>query len=69
MKHTIDSAYGKQLYSQRIGTVEPVFGNLRHNKLLMRLKKLRRREQANTQWQLYRLEHNREKLGNSAWRR
>jgi len=31
MRKAIDSPKGRQLYSQRIGTVEPVFANLRHN--------------------------------------
>ena len=34
MRQAIDSPRGRQLYSQRIGTVEPVFGNIRHNKRL-----------------------------------
>ena len=34
MKCAIDSARSRRLYSQRIGTVEPVFVNLRHNKRL-----------------------------------
>ena len=36
MRQAIDSPRGRQLYSQRIGTVEPVFANLRHNKRLDR---------------------------------
>lgn len=36
MKRAIDSPRGRQLYSQRVGTVEPVFGNIRHNKRLGR---------------------------------
>ena len=36
MKQAIYTAGGRALYSQRIGTVEPVFGNLRHNKALNR---------------------------------
>ena len=36
MKRAIDSPQGRALYSQRIGTVEPVFGNLRHNEGLDR---------------------------------
>ncbi len=67
MKWAIDSAHGRQLYSQRIGTVEPVFGNLRHNKRLTRLN-LRGRAKVNTQWHLYCMVHNIEKLANSGWR-
>ena len=68
MKCAIDSARGRYLYSQRIGTVEPVFGNLRHNKRLTRLN-LRGREKVNAQWHLYCMVHNIEKLANSGWKR
>ncbi len=61
MKRAIDSSRGRQLYSQRIGTVEPVFANLRHNKRLSRFT-LRGKAKVNTQWQLYCLVHNIEKL-------
>ena len=36
MKQAIDSARGRQLYGGRFATVEPVFGNIRHNKRLNR---------------------------------
>ena len=36
MKHRVDCAYGKQVYGHRMSTVEPVFGNLEHNKGLKR---------------------------------
>ena len=61
MRRAIDSPRGRQLYSQRIGTVEPVFGNLRHNKRLTRLSH-RGRTKVNTQWSLYCMVHNIEKL-------
>ncbi|MBN1009330.1 transposase, partial [Amphritea pacifica] len=32
MKEKIDSPMGRHIYSQRLGTVEPVFGNLESNK-------------------------------------
>ncbi len=48
MRRAIDSPRGRQLYSQRIGTVEPVFGNIRHNKRLTRLNH-RGRDKVNTQ--------------------
>ena len=53
MKRAIDTERGRRLYSQRIGTVEPVFGNLRHNQRLARLN-LRGREKVNAQWYGYR---------------
>jgi hypothetical protein len=61
MRRAIDSPRGRQLYSQRVGTVEPVFANLRHNK---RLTRLNHRGQTNvrTQWSLYCMVHNIEKL-------
>ncbi|WP_310313718.1 transposase [Hydrogenophaga palleronii] len=52
---------GRQLCSQRIGTVEPVFGNIRHNKRLTRLNH-RGQVKVNTQWHLYCMVHNIEKL-------
>lgn len=61
MKRLIDSAEGRRLYSQRIATVEPVFGNLRHNKRLNRFT-LRGQRKVGTQWRLYCLVHNIEKL-------
>ena len=61
MRQAIDSPKGRQLYSQRIGTVEPVFGNIRHNKRLTRLNH-RGRTKVNTQWNLYCMVHNIEKL-------
>ncbi len=67
MRRAIDSDKGRELYSQRIGTVEPVFGNIRHNKKLCRFN-LRGRDKVNIQWHLYCMVHNIEKLANSGWR-
>ena len=61
MRQAIDSARGRQLYSQRIGTVEPVFGNIRYNKRMSRLNH-RGHSKVNTQWNLYCMVHNIEKL-------
>ena len=61
MRQAIDSPRGRQLYSQRFGTVEPVFANIRHNKRLTRLNH-RGRTKVNTQWNLYCMVHNIEKL-------
>jgi Transposase DDE domain len=57
MRQAIDSPIGRGLYSKRVGAVEPVFGNLRHNKQLNRFT-LRGRGKVNTQRQLYCLVHN-----------
>jgi len=61
MKQAIDSPQGRLLFGQRLGTVEPVFGNLRHNKQLNRFT-LRGQKKVDTQWKLYCLVHNIEKL-------
>jgi transposase len=66
MRVAIDSPRGKQLYSQRIGTVEPVFANIRHNKRLTRFNH-RGREKVNTQWNLYCMVHNIEKLAKTGY--
>jgi len=68
MKAAIDSARGRALYGRRIATVEPVFANLRHNKRLDRFT-LRSRAKVNTQWRLYCLVHNIEKLAHHGYAR
>jgi len=64
MRQAIDSIQGRRLYSQRIGTVEPVFGNIRHNKRLSRFNH-RGIAKVYTQWNLYCMVHNIEKLANT----
>ncbi|OHC07557.1 MAG: transposase [Planctomycetes bacterium RIFOXYD2_FULL_41_16] len=61
MKRAIDSDRGRALYGGRFATVEPVFGNLRHNKGLDRFT-LRGQKKVDTQWKLFCLVHNIEKL-------
>ncbi len=63
MKHRVDSAEGKQIYSHRMSVVEPVFGNIGTNKKLNRFS-LRGKTKVQAQWQLYCLVHNIEKLAN-----
>lgn len=65
MRRAIDSPRGRRLYSQRIGTVEPVFANLRHNKRLSRLNH-RGHAKVRTQWSLYCMVHNIEKLAKTS---
>jgi transposase len=62
MRQAIDSPRGRAIYSRRIGTVEPVFGNIRHNKRLTRFT-VRGKCKVKTQWTLYCLVHNIEKIG------
>ena len=61
MRRAIDSPRGRRLYSQRIATVEPVFANIRHHKGMRRFT-LRGRAKVNTQWNLFYLVHNVEKM-------
>ena len=61
MKRKIDSDVGRYDYSRRLEIIEPVFGNLRHTKRRNRFT-LRGRRKVTTQWQMYCLVHNMEKL-------
>lgn len=66
MKVKIDSETGKRMIAARFATVEPVFGNLRHNKRLTRFT-LRGRSKVDGQWKLYCLVHNIEKLSHHGY--
>ncbi len=60
MRWKFDTPVGRELYSRRMGTVEPVFGNLQNKG--MRCFTLRGRAKVNAQWQLFALVHNIEKI-------
>ncbi len=60
MRAKIDSDQGRFLYSQRLGIVEPVFGNIK-NKGLRRFT-LRGKDKVDGQWHLFCLVHNIEKI-------
>lgn len=66
MKEKIDSLEGRRLYGDRFATVEPVFGNLRHNKGLDRFT-LRGQQKVAGQWKLYCMVQNIEKLAHSGY--
>jgi hypothetical protein len=66
MKARIDSPEGRIQYGRRFATVEPVFGNLRHNKQLNRFT-LRGRAKVDAQWKLYCMVHNIEKLAHHGY--
>ena len=66
MKRRIDSAQGRRRYGRRIAIVEPVFANLRHHKRLDRFT-LRGRHKVDTQWKLFCLVHNIEKLAHHGY--
>lgn len=61
MKERVDSDKGKRIYSHRMSVVEPVFGNLEFNKKLTRFS-LRGLKKVNSQWKLFCLIQNIEKL-------
>ncbi|KRB85156.1 IS1182 family transposase [Noviherbaspirillum sp. Root189] len=68
MKLKIDTTEGRAAYGRRIATVEPVFGNLRYNKRLDRFT-LRGQRKVDTQWKLYCMVHNIEKLAHHGYAR
>ncbi len=60
MRRKFDSAPGRAIYGKRMGTIEPVFGNVR-NKGLRRFT-LRGQKKVDAQWKLYMMVHNIEKI-------
>ena len=60
MRRKFDTLFGRFIYNKRIAIVEPVFGNLK-NKGMDRFT-LRGKQKVNTQWELFSLVHNIEKL-------
>jgi len=61
MRTKIDSAQGRHIYSQRLGTVEPVFANINTQKRLNRFS-LRGKSKVNAQWLMFCMVHNIEKI-------
>ena len=66
MKDKIDSIRGRAIYSQRLGTVEPVFGNITHAIGFKRFS-LRGKKKVTGQWQLIAMIHNIFKVHRMAW--
>ena len=60
-KQRVDSDKGKHIYSHRMSVVEPVFGNISVHKRLNRFS-LRGKKKVQSQWRLFCLVHNIEKL-------
>lgn len=63
MKKRIDSDRGKVIYGHRMSVVEPVFGNMTSTKRLNRFS-LRGKTKVDTQWKLFCVVHNIEKIKN-----
>ena len=66
MRRKFDTPRGREIYSRRMGTVEPVFANIQNKG--MRRFTLRSRSKVNVQWQLFTMVHNIEKIAHGAWR-
>ena len=60
MRWKFDTLRGREIYSRRMATVEPVFGNIQNKG--MRRFTLRGRKKVNAQWQLFTMVHNIEKI-------
>ena len=60
MRWRFDTPMGRELYSRRMGTVEPVFANLQNKG--MRRFTLRTRRKVDVQWRLFTMVHNIEKI-------
>ena len=61
MKARIDSEKGKIIYGHRMSVVEPVFANIGTQKGLNKFS-LRGREKVDTQWKMFSMVHNIEKI-------
>ena len=66
MRWKFDTPFGRELYSRRMGTVEPVFGNLQNKG--MRRFTLRGQKKVSAQWKLFTMVHNIEKVAGAAMR-
>ena len=63
MMEKIDSDIGRDIYSQRMGIVEPVFANVTYHKR-MNYFTLRGKKKVNIQWVMFMMIHNMEKIWN-----
>jgi len=63
MMNKVDSEQGRQVYSKRMGIVEPVFANICHAKGMNRFN-YRKKQKVNSQWLLYCMVHNIGKIAN-----
>jgi transposase len=66
MVEKMDTDEGREIYSMRMGIVEPVFANIRYHKQMNKFT-MRTKEKVNVQWLLYSLVHNIEKIANFGW--
>ena len=64
MRRKFDTPFGRELYSRRMGTVEPVFANIQNKG--MRRFTLRGQRKVSAQWKLFAMVHNIEKVARVA---
>jgi len=64
MRWKFDTPFGREIYSRRMGTVEPVFANIQNKG--MRRFTLRGQKKVSAQWKLYTMVHNIEKVAGVA---
>lgn len=64
MIEKIDTPYGRDMYSKRMGIVEPIFANIKVHKGLYYFT-LRGKKKVNAQWLLFCCIHNIGKIANS----
>ena len=63
MMEKIDSTAGRDIYSRRMGIVEPVFANVTYHKG-MNYFTMRGKKKVNIQWVMFMMIHNIEKIWN-----
>jgi hypothetical protein len=66
MRWKFDTPFGRDIYNRRMGTIEPVFGNLQNKG--MRRFTLRGQKKVSAQWKLFTMVHNIEKMAGVAMR-
>jgi hypothetical protein len=66
MRKKFDTPLGREIYSRRMGTVEPVFANIQNKG--MRRFTLRGQKKVSAQWKLFTMVHNIEKVAGAAMR-
>lgn len=64
MQDRIDTPEGREIYSKRMGVVEPIFANITFNKRMNRIT-LRGKVKATIQWMLYAIVHNLERVSHA----
>jgi hypothetical protein len=66
MRKKFDTPFRRDLYSRRMGTVEPVFANIQNKG--MRRFTLRGQKKVSAQWKLFTMVHNIEKVAGAVMR-